>query len=348
MSELDDVRWIAVESRNANLAGSFVYAVRSTGVYCRPGCRSRRPLRRNVEYFATGDAARSAGYRSCARCSPDVSVPVDAITRAVIVACREIEEAGGDISAAEAAVRVGFSEGHLRRGFRNVIGVSLATYARDCRATRARETLRASSSVTDAVFDAGYKSVGAFYEGGAAQLGMTPASYRDGGRGAEIRYTTLTTPLGVVLAARSTRGVCSVRVGDDEATLEKDLADEFSQAVIERDDEGLRDVAIALAGAVRGEGNVSNLPLDLAGTAFQLRVWDALRRIPSGETRTYSQVADEIGAPRAVRAVGSACAANPVAFAVPCHRVIRRDGSLGGYRWGLEMKEALLAAERAR
>lgn len=348
MSELDDVRWNAVESRNADLAGSFVYAVRTTGVYCRPGCRSRRPLRTNVEYFATGGDARSAGYRSCARCLPDIGILVDAVAGAVIAACREIERAGGNISVGEVASQVGFSEGHLRRSFRSVIGVSAATYARECRASRARETLRASSSVTDAVFDAGYKSLSAFYEGGAAQLGMTPTRYRRGGRGDDIRYTTLTTPLGIVLAARSTRGVCSVRVGDDEAALEKDLADEFSQATIVRDDEGLGDVAIALARAVRGEDQSHDLPLDVVGTAFQVRVWEALRRIPSGETRTYSQVAAEIGEPRAVRAVGSACGANQVALIIPCHRVIRQDGTLGGYRWGLDVKESLLRAERAQ
>lgn len=348
MSELDDVRWNAVESRNAGLAGSFVYAVRTTGVYCRPGCGSRRPLRRNVEYFTNGAEARSAGYRSCARCTPDAQVDVDPMTTAVIAACRQIERAHGDVSVADVASHVGFSEGHLRRSFRRVIGVSLATYARECRATHARETLRESSSVTDAVFDAGYKSVSTFYEGGAMQLGMTPTRYRDGGRGALIRYTTLVTPLGVVLAARSQRGVCSVRVGDDEERLEKELAHEFVHATIERDDEGLGDVAIALAQAVRGEDVSGDLPLDVAGTAFQLRVWEALRRIPSGETRTYSQVALEIGSPRAIRAVGSACGANHVALIIPCHRVIRQDGSLGGYRWGLDVKEALLRAEQAQ
>ena len=348
MSELDEVRWIAVETRNADVAGSFVFAVRTTGVYCRPGCRSRRPLRRNVEYFSTGAAAQRAGYRACARCSPDTQVRVDALRSAVIAACREIEETGGDVKIADISSRVGFSDGHLRRGFRNVIGVSMATYARECRASRAREKLRTSSSVTGAVFDAGYKSVSAFYDGGASQLGMTPMRYRDGGRSELIRYTTLDTPLGVVLAARSNRGVCSVRVGDDEATLEKGLADEFSRATIERDDEGLSDVALVLADAVRGQGGSHELPLDLVGTAFQVRVWEALRGIPRGETRTYAEVAAEIGAPRAVRAVGSACGANQVAVIVPCHRVIRSDGTLGGYRWGLPVKEALLRAEQAQ
>ncbi|HTT58460.1 MAG TPA: bifunctional DNA-binding transcriptional regulator/O6-methylguanine-DNA methyltransferase Ada [Acidimicrobiales bacterium] len=347
MSELDDVRWKAVEVRDASLAGSFVYAVRTTGVYCRPGCRSRRPLRRNVEYFATSAEAQSAGYRSCTRCRPDANIDLEPMTNAVIAACREIEAAHGDVDVADVASRVGFSEGHLRRSFRRVTGVSLATYARECRAMHAREALRTSTSVTDAVFSAGYRSMSTFYEGAAVQLGMTPTRYRDGGRGALIYYTTLTTPVGVVLAARSQQGVCSVRVGDDEERLEKELADEFLHATIERDDEGLVEVAIALARAVRGEDVSLDLPLDVAGTAFQLRVWEALRRIPSGETRTYSQVAAEIGAPRAVRAVGSACGANHVALIIPCHRVIRQDGSLGGYRWGVGVKAALLGAEQA-
>jgi AraC family transcriptional regulator of adaptative response/methylated-DNA-[protein]-cysteine methyltransferase len=273
---------------------------------------------------------------------------LDAMTSAVISACREIERTGGDVATAEIASRVGFSEGHLRRGFLRVTGVSMARYARECRARRARESLRANSSVTEAILDSGYASVSAFYASGATQLGMTPARYRDGGRGAQIRYTTLATRVGVVLAARSMRGVCSVRVGDDEESLVKDLATEFSRATIERDDEGLVDVALALARAVRGEDVTQDLPLDLAGTAFQVRVWEALRRIPSGETRTYSEVASAIGAPKAVRAVGTACGANHLALIIPCHRVIRSDGSLGGYRWGLDVKDALLRAEQSQ
>ncbi len=348
MSELDEARWTAVETRNADVAGAFIYGVRTTGVYCRPGCRSRRPLRRNVEFFATAADAQLSGYRACTRCAPDEEVRVDALTSGVIAACREIERTRGDVKLVDVASRVGFSEGHLRRGFRSVIGVSMATYARESRASRAREILRASSSVTNAVFDAGYKSVSTFYDGGASQLGMPPGRYRDGGHGEVIRYTTLDTPLGIVLAARSARGVCSIRIGDDEATLEKGLAEEFSRATIERDDEGLSDVALVLADAVHGEGGSHELPLDLVGTAFQVRVWEALRRIPRGEIRTYAELAAEIGSPRAVRAVGSACGANHVAVIVPCHRVIRSDGTLGGYRWGLEVKQALLRAEQTQ
>ncbi len=202
--------------------------------------------------------------------------------------------------------------------------------------------------MTDAVFDAGYRSASAFYERGALRLGMTPVRYRDGALGERIRYTTIATPVGLVLAASTDQGVCSIRIGASEKALREALVTEFPHATIERDDHGLGDVALVLAGAVRGEVDAGDLPLDLRGTAFQIRVWEALRSISVGETRTYSDVAAQIGSPRAVRAVASACAANAVALAIPCHRVVRRDGSLGGYRWGLAVKEALLLAEQTR
>jgi AraC family transcriptional regulator, regulatory protein of adaptative response / methylated-DNA-[protein]-cysteine methyltransferase len=265
---------------------------------------------------------------------------------AVIETCRTIERTHGECLVAELAARVGYSEGHLRRSFRDIVGVSLASYAREHQVDRVRETLRDGFTVTDAVFEAGYRSASAFYETGAPRLGMTPARYREGAPGEHIRYTSVETPVGTVLAASTSRGVCSIRVGDDEELLVKALWEEFPLAAVERDDEGLHDVASVLAGAVRGERDAGVLPLDLAGTAFQIRVWEALRTIAVGETRTYSDVASQIGSPRAVRAVASACAANRVALAVPCHRVVRSDGSLGGYRWGVAVKEALLVAER--
>jgi AraC family transcriptional regulator of adaptative response/methylated-DNA-[protein]-cysteine methyltransferase len=345
MEELNEVRWNAVQSRDAAMTGCFVYAVRTTGVYCRPGCGARRPLRANVEFFSTNDEARAAGYRACARCRPNEGRHVDPTTDAVIATCREIERTRGDVSISTLAGQLGYSEGHLRRRFRAVVGVSVASYVREHQSNRVRETLRSGASVTDAVFDAGYRSVSAFYERAAPRLGMTPARYRDGARGELIRYTCVETPVGVVLAASTSRGVCSIRIGPDEEVLAQGLSSEFPHAIVERDDDGLRDVAHVLAGAVRGDVDAHSLPLDLAGTAFQIRVWEALRTIPRGETRTYAQVANQIGSPRAIRAVASACAANNVALGVPCHRVIRRDGSLGGYRWGLPVKEALLLAE---
>jgi AraC family transcriptional regulator, regulatory protein of adaptative response / methylated-DNA-[protein]-cysteine methyltransferase len=348
MEDLNEVRWNAVQSRDAAMAGCFIYAVTTTGVYCRPGCGARRPLRTNVEFFSTNDEARAAGYRACMRCRPDEARRVDPTTDAVIATCREIERTCGGFDVANFASQLGYSEGHLRRRFRVVVGVSLASYVRECQLERVRETLRDADSVTEAIFEAGYNSVSAFYERGAPRLGMTPARYRDGARDEVIRYTTVGTPLGVVLAASTERGICVIRVGRDETLLVKEVIAEFPRARINRDDDGLRDVAIVLASAVRGEADAGVLPLDLLGTAFQIRVWESLRAIPVGETRTYSDVAQQIGSPRAVRAVASACAANPAALAIPCHRVVRRDGSLGGYRWGLDVKEALLLAERTR
>jgi AraC family transcriptional regulator, regulatory protein of adaptative response / methylated-DNA-[protein]-cysteine methyltransferase len=348
MSELNEARWEAILSRDTTMAGCFVYGVTTTGIYCRPGCGSRRPRREHVAFFATGSGARTAGFRACKRCAPDAVRTVEPMTVAVIATCREIERSKGECLVRELAASVGYSEGHLRRSFRNILGVSLASYVREYQVDRVRETLRDGATVTDAVFEAGYRSASAFYEAGAPRLGMTPARYREGAPGEHIRYTSLETPVGTVLAASTSRGVCSIRVGDDEELLAKALRAEFPLAVLERDDEGLHHVAAVLAGAVRGEDDASVLPLDLAGTAFQIRVWEALRTISLGETRTYSDIASQIGSPRAVRAVASACAANRLALAVPCHRVVRRDGSLGGYRWGVAVKEALLSVERDR
>jgi AraC family transcriptional regulator, regulatory protein of adaptative response / methylated-DNA-[protein]-cysteine methyltransferase len=347
MEELNEVRWKAVESRDAALVGLFVYAVRTTNVYCRPGCGARRPLRANVEFFSTNADAVTAGYRACERCHPNDARSVEPSIEAVLATCREIERARGDVDVMALARQLGYSEGHLRRRFRAMVGVSLASYARECRSSRVRETLRSGASVTDAAFDAGYRSVSAFYEHAAPRLGMTPTRYRGGASGELIRFTSVETPIGVVVAASTDRGVCSIRIGRDEEVLTQGLFNEFPHAIVERDDDGLRDVALVLVGAVRGDADACSLPLDLAGTAFQIRVWEALRTIPVGETRTYSYVANQIGSPRAVRAVASACAANNVALAIPCHRVIRRDGSLGGYRWGLPAKEAILLAERS-
>lgn len=339
------MRWRAVERRDASMSGCFVYAVASTKVFCRPNCGSRRALRRHVEFFATAAEAVEAGYRACRRCRPDELGQSDPSIAAVVETCRRLERSN-DSSLAEIAVELGYSERHLRRRFHEIIGVSAGVYARSYKAERARASLRGGASVTSAIFDAGYGSVRAFYDHSGPTLGMTPVRYRTGGNGEHITFTSMATSLGWVVAARTLRGVCSVRVGDDEETLVRDLMAEFSNAVVERDDEGLGDVAEVLAGALHGERDATSLPLDVAGTAFQLRVWAALREIPLGETRTYSQVAERIGAPRAVRAVASACAANETALAIPCHRVVRKDGSMGGYRWGVNVKEQILAAER--
>jgi AraC family transcriptional regulator of adaptative response/methylated-DNA-[protein]-cysteine methyltransferase len=340
------VRWRAVETRDATMNGCFVYAVASTKVFCRPHCGSRRALRRNVEFFSTPMEAAEAGYRPCRRCRPEESRESDPLLVAVIETCRRLESTN-DVSLTAIAADLGYSERHLRRRFQETIGVSASVYARSYKAERVRASLRAGAPVTSAVFDAGYGSVRAFYEHGAPALGMAPARYRAGGEGERITFTSVQTTLGWVVAARTSRGVCSIRVGDDEDELVLGLKTEFSNAVVERDDDDLADLAAVLAGAVRGVRDATALPVDVAGTAFQLRVWEALRAIPMGETRTYSQVAEGIGAPRAVRAVASACAANEAALAIPCHRVVRKDGSMGGYRWGVEVKKQILEAERS-
>lgn len=348
MEDLVEARWRAVENRDARLAGLFVYAVRSTGVYCRPGCGARRPLRRNVEFFATPADAVGAGYRPCRRCAPEQGrAVVDPSMASVIAVCRWLEhpDPHGDLAALAAAL--GWSERHLRRRFSEVVGVPVGSYLRAQQAERARTALRAGVPVTAAVFDAGYGSARAFYEHGASRLGMSPARYRSGGPGERIAYTSMITPIGVVVAASTSRGVCALRVGPAEDLLVAGIAAEFPAAVIERDDDRLSEVAAVLAGAVHGHTDAAALPVDLRGTAFQVRVWEALRGIPSGRTRSYSEVASDIGAPKAVRAVAGACATNPAALVVPCHRVVRRDGSLGGYRWGTAAKQALLAAEAA-
>jgi AraC family transcriptional regulator, regulatory protein of adaptative response / methylated-DNA-[protein]-cysteine methyltransferase len=348
MSELEESRWRAVVERDETLAGCFVYAVSSTGIYCRPGCGSRRPLRKNVEFLATSDEAAVAGYRPCRRCRPDDVVVNDPALEAIIATCRQLERPDNKESVSVIAARLGYSERHLRRRFLEVIGVTMSNFERAQKFERVRENLREGMPVMGAVIDAGYGSTRAFYEHGAPRLGMSPGRYRDGAQGERIRYTVVETRLGVVTVAATNQGVCSVKIGPDGVDLVKGLKAEFPLATMVRDDEGLSEVASVLEGAARGEKNATQLPLDLAGTAFQIRVWEALRAIPLGETRTYSDIAEEIGMPRAVRAVASACAANEAALAIPCHRVIRRDGSLGGYRWGMEVKEALLTAERER
>jgi AraC family transcriptional regulator of adaptative response/methylated-DNA-[protein]-cysteine methyltransferase len=345
MDNLETNRWRAVEDRDERSAGLFIYAVTTTGIYCRPGCGSRRPLREHVEFFVTPSEAALAGFRACKRCNPDQTSVMDPAASAVVSVCRRLESVNSEPDVAVLASQVGYSERHLRRLFVELVGVSIGSYQRALLAERARTSLQSGIPVTQAVIDAGYGSSRAFYEHGATRLGMSPGRYRDGGRGERISFTSLTTPIGVVVVARTAQGVCSISVGVDEVLLHKQLANEFPNALIERDDDALADVALILAGAVRGTVDPTKLPLDLEGTAFQIRVWEALRTIPTGETRTYSQVAELIGAPKAVRAVGTACGKNPVAITVPCHRVVRTDGSLGGYRWGIDAKMALLNAE---
>ena len=346
MDSLDEIRWAAVEGRSATADGVFFYAVATTGIFCRPVCSARRPRRENVEFFATPAEAVAAGYRACRRCHPDRTQVTDPTIASVIAVCRWLEHPDDDADVAELASRVGWSQRHLRRMFTDVTGVTIAAYARAQRAERVRTALRAGTPVTEAVFEAGYGSVRGFYEHGAPRLGSAPSSYRQGSPNLTISYTIVGTVLGRVLIAVTQKGVCAIRIGESDAELLVELSAEFSEADLVRADEALADIGSLIVELAAGrQVSTRDIPLDLRGTAFQVEVWEALRTIRPGEPASYGEVARRIGRPTATRAVAGACAANPVALVVPCHRVVRSDGSSGGYRWGPDRKAALLAAE---
>jgi AraC family transcriptional regulator of adaptative response/methylated-DNA-[protein]-cysteine methyltransferase len=350
----DDTAWDAVLARDTAWDGRFVYAVRTTGVYCRPTCPSRRPHRENVSFFAGADEAEHAGFRACQRCRPRSTRPSPA-TRAVERARQYLDErldAGADerMTLDRLAREVGMSPYHLQRTFKRVLGVTPAEYVRAGRSERLKRELRRGETVSRATYGAGFGSSSRVYEIADAQLGMTPAAYRTGGRGVEIRYTITDSPFGRLLVAATERGVCAVKLGDHDRMLTQDLANEYPNAVIEHAN-GDRDHFATWVNAIvrhlEGTSRRLDVPVDLRATAFQWRVWRALQNIPYGETRSYSDVARSIGAPRAARAVASACANNHVALVIPCHRVVREGGALGGYRWGIDRKQRLLARERA-
>jgi AraC family transcriptional regulator, regulatory protein of adaptative response / methylated-DNA-[protein]-cysteine methyltransferase len=336
--------WQAVMSKDARFDGVFVYAVRSTGVFCRPHCPARLPRRENVEFFASTINAAQAGFRPCLRCTP---LNQDAHAKLVQQVCRFIEA-----NSAEAVTldmlheQFNVSAQHLQRIFKRVVGLSPRQYLDAVRLRQLKLHLRKGDSVTTAQFEAGYNSSSRLYERAATQLGMTPASYRKGGEGARIFSTVVATTMGQLLIASTSRGLCAVRLGDSAEALQSELQNEFPRAEILHDNSSFQPAIESLVQYVSGKNVALNLPLDIQATAFQWRVWQELQAIPYGETRSYTEIAEAIAQPTAVRAVASACAANPVALVIPCHRVIRGDGSLSGYRWGLERKEALLGHER--
>jgi AraC family transcriptional regulator of adaptative response/methylated-DNA-[protein]-cysteine methyltransferase len=345
--------WAAVSARDRGRDGDFVYAVATTGVYCRPSCPSRRALRKNVAFFAGPDEAEAAGYRACLRCHPrDATRPID---RAVARARGYLEaHVGEPVTLGTLAREVGVSPYHLQRAFSRAVGVSPKRYAATLRADRLKSALRDGATVSRATFEAGYGASSRVYEAADAHLGMTPAAYRNGGRGQHIRYTTRATPSGRVLIAATKRGVCAVQLGDRDAALEQTLAAEYPNARRERvgphdrkpEHEDLVAWADAIAEHLEGAKRPLSVPTDVTGTVFELKVWQALRDIPYGETRSYAEVARAVGAPRAARAVAGACAHNRVAVVIPCHRVVRQGGAVGGYRWGPERKRRLLDLER--
>ena len=330
-------------ARDARQDGRFVFAVRTTGIYCRPSCPSRRPRRDSVEFFADPQQAERAGYRACLRCKP---TEISAQARAVMHARRLLDEAEGVLTLAELSKRVGVSPFHLQRLFKRATGLSPREYQSARRMQSVKHGLRKGDDVTTALYDAGFGSPSRLYEKSSEHFGMTPGTYRRGGAGMTIQYAMVASPLGRVLVAATPRGLCAVRFGESASELERELREEFSAAEVRRDDAALQPYVQPLLASLRGEDTTIDLPLDIRATAFQKRVWEALRTIPAGETRSYTDVARTIGNPKAVRAVARACASNPVAVVVPCHRVVSKSGESSGYRWGVERKKKLLEQER--
>jgi AraC family transcriptional regulator of adaptative response/methylated-DNA-[protein]-cysteine methyltransferase len=342
-----DTRWQLVLARDAKSDGAFVYAVRSTGIYCRPSCSSRRPRREQVVFFPLPAAAERAGFRPCRRCRPEQAETADPQLEITRRACQFLDESAGEPTNLHAlAAQLGASPYHLQRTFKRVMGISPREYQEARRMERLKTELKRKRNVTDALYEAGFGSSSRLYEGVHSKLGMTPATYRRGGQGATIRYSIVASPLGRLLLAATHRGVCRIAMGETDRQVAEDLRREFPAAVVHHDDAGLRAWTGTLLKQLNGWQPRPELPLDIRATAFQKRVWETLQRIPRGSTRSYSEVARAIGKPRAARAVARACATNPVALLIPCHRVVASNGSLGGYHWGIKRKEALLAGEK--
>jgi AraC family transcriptional regulator of adaptative response/methylated-DNA-[protein]-cysteine methyltransferase len=345
----DETKWRAVMASDASQDGAFVYAVRSTGIYCRPSCPSRRPKRATVRFFPVPEAAERAGFRPCRRCHPESVKPRDPQLEAVRRACRRIEaQSEGTLTLEALGKAVGMSPHHLQRVFKRIMGISPRAYADARRLGRIKARLRAGDDVTGALYEAGYGSSSRLYERANGQLGMTPATYRRGGEGARIAYATAACALGRILVAATAKGICMVALGDGDVELLRELRGDFPRAEIARDDEALGAWVAVLVKHLAGKEPHIELPLDVRATAFQWRVWQALRAIPYGERRSYREIAAMLGQPKAARAVGRACATNPVSLIVPCHRAVGSGGALTGYRWGVARKEALLAREEGR
>ena len=343
-----DPRWQAVLERDAEADGEFYYSVSTTGIYCRPSCGSRRANPRNVAFHATAADAEQAGFRACKRCKPDQASLAERNAALITDACRLIETAEEPPTLDELAARFNTSPYHFHRVFKSITGLTPRQYASANRERRVREHLAAAASVTDAIYDAGYSSNSRFYENADQVLGMTPTEFRAGGSNAAIRFAVGECSLGSILVACSERGVCAILIGDDPDALARELQDQFPQAVLLGGDEKFEALVARVVGFVDAPSIGLDLPLDVRGTAFQRRVWEALRSIPCGETASYSDIAAKIGAPKSARAVAQACAANVLAVAIPCHRVVRSDGALSGYRWGVERKRVLLEQESGR
>ena len=344
--QTEEARWMAVCERDRAADGAFFYAVQTTGVFCRPQCGARTPLRVNVSFYDSVQEAKQAGFRPCKRCKPQQEGPAHTYAAVVADACRWMEQAEKAPTLAELAERAGLSPYYFHRIFKQYTGVTPKAYARGQRGNRMREALTKEPTVTDAIYEAGYETSSRFYEEMPRRLGMTPSQYRKGGLGQKIRHAVVETNLGFLLMAATSKGLCLIQFGESREALGELLGQHFPQAEFIENDESFISWTHQITSAIAGGQTPSNdLPLDIRGTAFQQQVWEALRQIPSGKTATYSDVAALIGRPRAVRAVANACGSNPVAMTVPCHRVVRSDGSMGGYRWGEDRKRQLLERE---
>jgi len=341
----DAARWAAVQRRDARADGSFFYSVRTTGVYCRPSCAARLARRENVAFHASVAAAEQAGFRPCKRCRPDDASLAQRHAAAVERACRLIECAERAPTLDELAHAAGLSRHHFHRVFKAATGLTPKAYADARRSANVRAALPRAESVTDAIYAAGFNSNGRFYQTASQSLGMLPRAYRAGGAGTTIRFAVGDCSLGAILVAATERGVCAIALGDDPDALVRDLERRFARATLVGGDAEFERWVAAVIGFVEAPRCGLELPLDVRGTAFQQRVWRALTQIPPGSTQSYADVARELGEPTATRAVAQACAANPLAVAIPCHRVVRKDGALSGYRWGIERKRALLERE---
>jgi AraC family transcriptional regulator of adaptative response/methylated-DNA-[protein]-cysteine methyltransferase len=348
--------WKAVEERDSRSDGQFVYAVRSTGIYCRPSCPSRRPQRDKVEFYSLPEAAEQHGFRACKRCVPRNAPPGDATLRAVSRVCRQIDaaiaqdEEAAALKSSKLAAAANMSAHQLERAFLRLMGITPRQYADAKRMRRLKSQLRKEGNVTTALYDAGFGSSSRLYERAPSHLGMTPRAYRRGGEGMQIHYTIANSPLGRLLVGATEKGISALYLGDSDAALQHALRKEYPRAEISHDAKGasqLRGWLNQILAHLKGREPHLDLPTDVQATAFQRRVWEELRKIPYGSTATYTEVAKRIGRPTAIRAVARACATNPVSIVVPCHRVVREDGNLAGYRWKVARKQALLETEAA-
>lgn len=337
----DDERWAMVVSREQGSSADFFYSVRTTGIYCRPGCAARLAHRKNVQFHSTCEEAEQEGFRPCKRCCPNEPPRVEQHTAAMVDICRLIETAFEPPNLDALAKSVGMSRFHFHRTFKAIVGVTPKAYAKAHRARRVREELPQRATVTEALYEAGFNSSGRFYASSTDALGMTPSEFRSGGTDAAIRFAVGECSLGSVLVAATTIGVCSILLGDDPDNLIRDLERRFPLAELTGADENFKELVARVVGCIEEPMQEFDLPLDVRGSVFQQRVWQALRELPVGSTATYKEIAERLGSPKSARAVARACATNPIAIAIPCHRVVRQDGGLSGYRWGIERKRAL-------